>query len=51
MGELESGERDTGERQKASEKGEQERECETAMKFIQAICLLLLCPALSLNTR
>ncbi|GLD55835.1 leucine zipper protein 2 isoform X2, partial [Lates japonicus] len=30
---------------------EKERECETAMKFIQAICLLLLCPALSFNTR
>lgn len=28
MGELESGERDAGERQKASEKGERRRECE-----------------------
>ena len=48
----ERGERDTrGGKGKKHLRRQQERECETAMKFIQAICLLLLCPALSLNTR
>ena len=45
------GESDTGGKGKKHPRRQKERECETAMKFIQAICLLLLCPALSLNTR
>ncbi|XP_061565254.1 leucine zipper protein 2 [Cololabis saira] len=49
VGELESEEGDTRERQKHLRR-RKERECETAMKFIQAIGLLLLCPAFSVNT-
>lgn len=51
VGELESGDRETGGRREASEEGERQQEWETAMKFVQAICVLLLCPALSINSR
>lgn len=51
VGDLESGDRETAGRQEASEEGERHQEWETAMKFIQAICVLLLCPVLSINSR